>query len=56
MSKDEALRGLSSEDLMKLAKAVPGSRISGETSRSELTRMIKQSFSLEEIKNKLESG
>jgi hypothetical protein len=51
--KDEILREISKEDLIKLAKAATGGQVSSNTSRAELIRIVKASLSIEEIKSML---
>lgn len=52
-TKDEVLRNLSKEDLLKLASAASRNPVSDRTSREDLVNIVKSSMSLEEIKNKL---
>jgi hypothetical protein len=56
MTKTEILGRLNSEDLIRLARAVPGIQINRDVDRSELIRIIKQHLSLQEIRGRLKSG
>jgi hypothetical protein len=47
--KDDALRRLSDDDLLELARSLSQIPLSGETSRSDLTKVLKRSLSVEEI-------
>jgi len=51
--KDVLLRSLSNEELVRLAKEIPGCQVDTRNSRDELLRIVKEYFSIEEIKNGL---
>jgi hypothetical protein len=54
-TKTEVLSRFSDEDLLKLARTIPGTQVDPNMDRDELIRLVKQSLSLQEITSKLKS-